>query len=336
MIEISVILPVYNKRKYLPKLFEQLHTQSFQYFECIIIDDGSTDGSEEICDTFAAEDPRVRVYHIVNGGVSHARNVGLDNAAGKYITFIDGDDEISPDYLKNLCTCAQRSNADLVIGGYKKFWDSGKQQNCSHPYGKGRFHKTEILSDFAKIQNQLGIYGYCWAKLFRAELSKGIRFDESIRLAEDLDFYLRLYPKIQSIYLDDKPNYLYRQEAENSSVLVRDDQIDYVSQLRINLRYRDFLVEENSYTGNNQEIVEQKINNYLYFSLFHYPQEQLGERFQLLRGICDENHVLPQGDHGMQKLCLTFLRKNNLIGVKAVLYSYWAMRRIRNTFRNNM
>ena len=94
MIKISVIVPVYNVEKYLPRCIDSILNQTFTDFELILVDDGSTDNSGQICDTYAEKDSRVKVVHKKNGGVSKARNVGLDNVLGKYITFCDSDNSI--------------------------------------------------------------------------------------------------------------------------------------------------------------------------------------------------------------------------------------------------
>ena len=97
--KISVIVPVYNVEKYLRRCVDSILTQTFTDFEVLLIDDGSTDGSGKICDEYAKKDKRVRVFHKENGGVSSARNLGLDNVRGRYVTFVDADDKISPDYF---------------------------------------------------------------------------------------------------------------------------------------------------------------------------------------------------------------------------------------------
>ena len=121
--KISIIIPIYNKSRYLNTVLEQIKNQSFKDFECILIDDGSNDGSAEICDSYSSADERFNVIHKVNGGVSAARNTGLDVARGNYITFIDADDEITENYLESLYAPAVESRADMVVGGCQKFWD---------------------------------------------------------------------------------------------------------------------------------------------------------------------------------------------------------------------
>lgn len=102
MAKISVIIPIYNNAAYLPKCLDSLLTQSFQDFEGILVDDGSTDGSAIICDEYLKKDSRLKVYHIQNQGVSHARNVGIEKATGEWISFVDSDDWITLDFLATL------------------------------------------------------------------------------------------------------------------------------------------------------------------------------------------------------------------------------------------
>ena len=332
--KISIIIPVYNKQRYLNRLIIQLQAQSFRDFECILVDDGSTDSSGAICDAAAASDSRFRPVHLVNGGVSRARNTGISSARGAYITFIDADDELHPDFLENLYRCMESTHADLVISGYEKFWDNiPERKQFSHPAGVGLFQKAQLMVDFARVQRATGIYGYCWAKLIPAVLLQDVRFDEHLRLAEDLDFYLRLYPKVNTVCLDDKPFYLYRQEAENSSVLVRDDQIDYLSQLKINLRYREFLIGENAFSDENKRILERIINNYLFFCLFYCPGEDISGRFNVLTDICRQYGLVPRGQGMMQQLILGCLHMGWKNGVRLVLGCYRILRSLRNYFR---
>ena len=112
---ISIIIPVYNTEKYLRRCIESVLSQSFTDFELILVDDGSKDSSPQICDEYASQDKRVRVIHKVNGGVSAARNDGLDIAKGEYVTFIDSDDWVEREYLQSLY---DKRSLDFVIGNF--------------------------------------------------------------------------------------------------------------------------------------------------------------------------------------------------------------------------
>lgn len=331
---LSIIIPVYNKQRYLNTLLSQIRNQTFRDYECLLINDGSTDSSGTICDLFAREDSRFRVFHIPNGGVSHARNVGLEKAEGEFITFIDADDEIADGYLQNLVTCAESTDAGVVISGYQKFWDDKAQiVAVSHPTLKATVPMADVLPSFAQIQRDTGIFGCCVAKIFCRDLIRDIRFDESLKLAEDFDFYLKLYTRVQFIYFDDQCLYRYRQEADNSTGLTADDQIDYLAQLKINFHYRRFLIFQSTYTADNRIIVDFLVNSYLYYSLFYCSFSKLNSRFSFLVSMCQDEHFDPQGSSFPRRLLLHSLSSSTIFPVKCYLYAYRFLKKIRNFFR---
>lgn len=285
MPKLTVIIPVYNKIRYLSGLLEQVMGQTFADFECLLIDDGSTDGSGAVCDAFAEKDPRFRVFHIPNGGVSRARNLGLDHAVGEYITFLDADDQICPEHLQNLKQCASNSGADFVIGNLQKFWeDRDVSEVIAMPY-QGKVPMAQLLPNFARVQQETGIYGFCVGKLFRQELTEQLRFDTGIKLAEDLDFYMGIYPKLDSVYFDQTPTYSYLQAAENSSMLDADDRIDYLAQLKIQLKIVGFLRNQQAFTGENQQIMISRLYDYVFFSLFHCPTSEIRKMCKQIRSL---------------------------------------------------
>lgn len=120
---ISIIVPVYNAEPTLCKCVDSILAQTYPHFELLLIDDGSKDKSGTICDAYAEKDSRVRVFHKSNGGVSSARNLGIDNINGSYLTFVDSDDYVDRNYLLHLIE-ALGGNMDLVVGGYQSFGDS--------------------------------------------------------------------------------------------------------------------------------------------------------------------------------------------------------------------
>lgn len=308
---ISVIIPVYNKIRYLRSLLEQLQAQTFADYECLLIDDGSTDGSGQVCDEFAAQDTRLRVFHISNGGVSHARNLGLDAACGRYITFIDSDDSILPEYLEHLICQIEQHGADLVISGYQKVDADGSVLCTVAPETTGTVPFSTLLPEFARVQLQTGLYGCCVAKLFPRSLVQKIRFDEKLRLAEDFEFYLKLYKIIKNISLDQHVSYLYLQEAENSTGVTADDKIDYLAQLQINLRYRSMLQKHGAWKQENKRIVEERLSDYAFFVLYHTPMPHYRERFYALHALCTAERVPLSGGNTLRKW-LFFCLRNRL------------------------
>ena len=136
---ISIIVPVYNAEKYLHRCIDSILSQTFTDFELLLIDDGSTDSSSIICDDYLREDSRVRVFHKKNGGVSSARNMGLDNAKGKWITFVDSDDFISSNFCEILL---DNENEDLVICSFETFGNI--KEKCKL---KDSYYSKEQLSN---------------------------------------------------------------------------------------------------------------------------------------------------------------------------------------------
>ena len=129
-IEVSVIVPVYNASKYLEACIESILNQNNKSFELLLIDDGSTDSSGEICDCFAIKDDRIKVIHKSNGGVSSARNIGLEMAKGKWLAFVDSDDTVDKEYL----TISDESkDSDIIEKGYKVI---GKHRDYEHVIAK--------------------------------------------------------------------------------------------------------------------------------------------------------------------------------------------------------
>ena len=324
MKKITIIMPVFNKEKYIRETIESVLNQTLNEFEFIIIDDGSTDKSGIISDVYARKDERIRVIHIPNGGVSNARNIGLDMAEGEYITFIDADDRVTEGYLENLYDCITNSKADMVISGYKKVWEDSDKVEISSMNILGLVEMDDILPYFAKWQKETGIFGYCWGKVFSRELCQGIYFDTSIRLAEDFDFYLKLYRRVKTIYFD-----LYLQEAQNSSVAKSDYEIDYVAQLKINLRYKEFLELKNFFEGNNQKILLEKISNYFYFSLFYCDLNNFEKVFDSLYKIYSDIKINFVTKGFFPKTLLFLLRHNRKKEIKYLMGMRRCVRRIK-------
>lgn len=204
---ISIIVPVYNAEKYLHRCIDSILSQSYTDFELLIIDDGSTDSSGAICDEYAVDDSRVRVFHKPNGGVSSARNLGLDNAQGEYITFSDADDYVGEEWL-----AAYREvivdGVDLAIQGYYIVdGDRTIEKNLFAHQGNTIVAKRELITS---LMSQ-GIYGYLWVKLFRRQIieENHIRFDEQSAFREDEQFFTQYLIHVGSFMCIDKENYYY-------------------------------------------------------------------------------------------------------------------------------
>lgn len=186
--EISIVVPVYNVEKYLKKCIESIQNQTFENIEIILVDDGSTDMSAKICDNFASIDSRVRVFHLKNGGVSKARNYGMDKAIGKYIMFCDSDDYVNESWCETLYHYIKLyPNSWVGTGLYRvNYYDKSEQKivyDC-----KKNFHNIK-KDKYYEIMN-LGIAGLLVTRIFENEKIKNnkLRFKEELTYGEDVIF----------------------------------------------------------------------------------------------------------------------------------------------------
>lgn len=182
---ISIIVPVYNAEKYLHKCIDSILAQSYSNFELLLIDDGSKDHSHDICIDFSKKDERIKVLNKSNGGVSSARNLGLDNANGDWLTFVDADDTLSRDFLAHLvtgideCVSLVVSNCDVIMKG--KVYQSHVTLENTTVSG------NQMLIRLLKGDN---VRNEVWAKLFRCSFIGNERFSNEIMIGEDLLFLL--------------------------------------------------------------------------------------------------------------------------------------------------
>ena len=182
--KISIIVPVYNAERYLRRCVDSILCQDFSGFELILVDDGSKDKSGEICDEYAAKDARVRTLHEQWEGVSSARNIGLDYANGEWVTFVDSDDYVSPNYFASLTS---HESADLIVGQCRHFTQDGKLWIAESLPVQCFQCEEQVGAFLAKYLNAL-IMRTPWGKFFRRELIAGNRFDKTLRIGEDTVF----------------------------------------------------------------------------------------------------------------------------------------------------
>ena len=210
---LTLAVPIYNKEPYLPRFLDSLLAQTCRDFEVLLIDDGSTDGSGRLCDAMAAQHPDlIRVIHKENGGLSEARNTGIDAARGTWITFPDPDDWVEPDYVQRFLELQEAHRADLVCTGY---WvDIGTYRRI------GYRHVPTVTMTAREARRALlaptKMAGFAWNKIYSLELLRrnGLRFSSDVGTAEDLEFtyrYLGLIdricfcPTVQTYHYDQHP-----------------------------------------------------------------------------------------------------------------------------------
>ena len=208
--KLSIIIPVYNNESYLQTTLQSVLAQTYPDFEVLVVDDGSTDGSLAICQEFVRKDKRIRIIHKANGGVSSARNRGIEEAVGKYIAFVDGDDCIDPEMYTTMITVLQDTGADLVDCRVIK-----ESQYMQQPYEEGDVevsdHPLEYLSKKGYfIDSSLN-------KVYRRDFIGYTRFDEGISYSEDKLFVTELIFKAKRMALVSNVFYHYIQHGDSLS-----------------------------------------------------------------------------------------------------------------------
>ena len=187
-VKISVIVPVYNVEKELPRCIESLLTQTYSNFELLLINDGSSDGSPEIMERYAEKDLRIRTLHKKNGGVSSARNRGLEQAKGEYVCFVDADDVVASCYLEWLCRAIQESRLPLAICKQVDFEEKETDPFCDLPTEMPAL-KTHKIENYT-FWNE-NVCTRCVRGMMRADLVRDIRYDEQIAIGEDALFMVQ-------------------------------------------------------------------------------------------------------------------------------------------------
>lgn len=204
---ISIIIPVYNIAPYLDKCLQSVVNQTYIDWECILVDDGSTDGSSEICDVWGKKDSRFVVCHQENGGVSKARNCGIRKAKGEYIVFIDSDDWVGNDYLSDMIAWS----ADIVVSGFL-IEDDTHCETKNIPLDSSIFSLTPSHINAFVSLNDIWLFYAPWGKLYKNSIIKnnGILFPENCSYGEDLQFNYTYLENVTTIAQISVANYHYR------------------------------------------------------------------------------------------------------------------------------
>ncbi|MEL4106493.1 glycosyltransferase family 2 protein [Oscillospiraceae bacterium WX1] len=220
---ISIIVPVYNGEKYLDQCLFSILRQTYRDIEILLVDDGSKDASLDICRRYEKADHRVRVIHRDNGGVSAARNAGLDNAAGQYIQFVDADDYLEPDYCRTLVGTIEESGCDMAVSAFNNVYEQPGGELKTVPINlpiAGCFETADYVRQFDVLQCYSPFIGGVWNKMYRREAlqASGVRFREDISLHEDSIFNFTFYRYTASICVVNQCLYNYFHELGNTSL----------------------------------------------------------------------------------------------------------------------
>lgn len=201
---ISIIIPVFNLENYIKNCLDSILLQTYKNLEILIVDDGSTDTSPSICDSYSDIDSRIKVFHTQNGGAAHARNIALKHMTGDLVTFIDGDDYVDSSYIEMLYNNMINKNADISICKWIDVYD-----NSSHKALPSTFTKTfDRYSGLKALMYQIDFDSAMWVKLYKSKLFDGITFPEG-NLYEDLAIIYKIFDRANTIAYTDYAGYFY-------------------------------------------------------------------------------------------------------------------------------
>lgn len=206
---ISIIIPVYNVESFLPKCLDSVINQTYEKIEIILVNDGSKDDSGLICDEYAKKDARIRVVHKANGGLSDARNVGIENAKGEFICFVDSDDAIDRQYVEVLYDNILNTNSDIAICSFKKFIEDEQIENFKQE--ATQFEELGRHELILKLFEKNNIHFICaCTKLYRKQLFETLRFDVG-KLHEDEFIVYKIFNQANKAVVVDNGLYFYRE-----------------------------------------------------------------------------------------------------------------------------
>lgn len=322
---VSVIVPVYNAEKLLKRSIESVLAQTDPDWELLLMDDGSTDGSAAVCESYAQKDSRIRVLHDSNHGVSYARNRGIDAATGDYLYFLDADDYLAPEAFARLRECVKDRIPDIVFTAFYKVYKTKTElvPVCLHAGSFDPYH-TRLL-------------GTVWGKLYRRAFVGDARFDPKLHLCEDAELNYRLLPKAQTVLPCDYPSYYYVYYAGSS---VRGYRPERLTQYREALaQIHSISTMENamvrSVTAFTCNVFAVVVMNNVFSS--GNPMK-LGQKLDLLRTVCEElpfREALAQADSSciskQQYILIQLCRSRLYMGVWLLSLA----NRIRNRLLNH-
>lgn len=280
---ISVIVPVYNMEQYLERCINSIWQQTYTNLEIILVDDGSTDASPQMCDAYAAKDQRIKVIHKQNGGLSDARNAGLSIAKGAYIGYVDSDDWIEPDMYERMYQACVEHHAQVAVCRYAQVYKDHVIQG-----GTGQvtaFKKEELLRAYIGDSDDYVIYNSVWSKLYAREAVEGVQFPKG-RNSEDIMYTTKAFCKAdRGVYID-KCLYHYVLDRDGSIMNVKRGERMFQDELPFWRKHMDYIREHVS-----EELGDYAAYYYYRRLLFYYidwMRESKQVRGNYARRIADE------------------------------------------------
>ncbi len=210
--KISIVVPMYNTEAQINKSIDSLLQQSYTDFEIIVVNDGSTDNSLSLCREAYGGNPRIKIIDKANGGVSDARNAGMRAAAGKYITFVDADDWVEPDYLTRLYNDLTQNSADISVADYKIETTDVKKTAKIHIEKSKLVCGPQVMECFFNVQISTAV----WGKLYRRDLIENLQFPVGMKIGEDAFFVYHALRRAKTVSLTAEKLYHYWVDNVNS------------------------------------------------------------------------------------------------------------------------
>lgn len=317
--KISIIIPVYNTKEYLSTCFNSIIAQLFTDWECILINDGSTDESGCICDIYVKQDARFKVFHTPNKGVSAARNFGIKESKGEYITFIDSDDYIDDDYILQLYNTTINSSSELVVCGVKLIHPTYTIIN--QPQKKVFEINKENADRFIELNKLFLLFGPC-CKLYLRQIviQNKISFPLNIHYGEDLIFNYSYINYVHKIAITNNSGYNYQIRINSLSTSFRTDK--YESDVRQWTIIYNFFMKKNLVCDNCKEYLYSMLFGIIYDSIMEiYNDKKLsltGKRFSRLKNILENIiHTHELKKYTKKNTCAKWL-KNSILNKKYV------------------
>lgn len=216
---ISVIVPAFNVEKYIEQCITSILSQTYRNLELLIINDGSTDQTKFICENYERKDKRLKLISVKNNGVSSARNIGLKEAKGDYIFFVDSDDWIEPETLMDMKTSLEKSEFDCVMCSYNSYKNNNKIKS-NHITNNSNMVYTQksIINAMCYMNNPYENFdlGVIWGALYKKELINKIQFNENISIGEDFEFKYKVLLNSNSVMCTETQYYNYRLHSQSA------------------------------------------------------------------------------------------------------------------------
>ena len=298
---VSIIVPVYNAEKYIDKCINSILDQTYKSIELILVNDGSTDKSEQICIKYAKKDSRIVYAKQSNAGPSASRNNGISRSKGDYIQFLDADDYLDKHSVEILVKAIK--DVDYVIASYYNISESNQEESKKVVRSSliGSYKKEDLLPHWGGLVEE-EVFHYTWNKLYRSEFIKeDIRFNEDIKISEDMLFNLDYLSNIKTLKIIDEP--IYYHVLYNQDSLTKKYHSGLFEMRKITHTYiLEFLKKNDVYTGNNCRIVNELYAKRIKTIFIHLSSKKTQMKNSLKLNII--NHIV--NDDSVQSIVQSF------------------------------